>query len=331
MEITANIENKERYTNKKIQVLRAIAIFAVVMIHSNAGGIIEVLDRPFINFAVAMFIFLSGYLTKCSIVDFKTFYKKRILKVLIPYIIWTIVYTVVTGNAELIVELLITAKASAHLYYIFVYIQLVLLTPLVCKLLQSKYSWIGWIISPISVIFFRYICNWMGIMLGFPFPGTICLIWFIYYYLGMAIGNSLILYNLDYKKNIILYGIALILSEMEGLIWYWYGDFDMATTQLRLTSMTTSILAVLIAYRFITDDKLKINNKWLNKFLILVGDSSSGIFFLHMAVIMMLLRVPGYWYIIFPIRSVVILLVSIICVLGGKKILGQRLSRYLGL
>lgn len=44
--------------NKKIQVLRAIAIIQVVLIHTNINGIGIVFDRPFLNSAVAMFIFL---------------------------------------------------------------------------------------------------------------------------------------------------------------------------------------------------------------------------------------------------------------------------------
>lgn len=48
--------------NTKIQALRAIAIIAVVIIHT--WGSIYI--RPLVNFCVALFIFLSGYLTKIS-------------------------------------------------------------------------------------------------------------------------------------------------------------------------------------------------------------------------------------------------------------------------
>ena len=46
--------------NTKIQVLRAMAIVSVVIIHTCGSVYI----RPFVNFCVALFIFLSGYLTK---------------------------------------------------------------------------------------------------------------------------------------------------------------------------------------------------------------------------------------------------------------------------
>ena len=61
--------------NQKIQIVRAIAIIAVVMIHTCPHGITQVYIRPFINFAVASFLFLSGYLTDVSNISIKQFYK----------------------------------------------------------------------------------------------------------------------------------------------------------------------------------------------------------------------------------------------------------------
>ena len=73
--------------NKKIQILRALAIIGVVMIHTNVSGYPSAWIRPFINYAVGLFIFCSGYLTKIEIKDLKTFYKKRLIRVIIPYIL----------------------------------------------------------------------------------------------------------------------------------------------------------------------------------------------------------------------------------------------------
>ena len=50
--------------NNMIQVFRALSIIAVVMIHTTPPGEWQVIFRPFLNFAVATFLFLSGYLTK---------------------------------------------------------------------------------------------------------------------------------------------------------------------------------------------------------------------------------------------------------------------------
>ena len=81
----------------------------------------EVFIRPFINFGVGLFLFLSGMLSNAN--HWKP--KKRLKKVLIPYAIWSFLYIVISnvGNweslpAELIIKL-ITGKAVAPMYYVF--------------------------------------------------------------------------------------------------------------------------------------------------------------------------------------------------------------------
>lgn len=96
--------------NKRIQIVRAFSIIAVVMIHTNATGIVGVLSRPILNFCVAMFVFVSGYLTKLDIPDVLTFYKKRIKKVLVPYFLWSMIYVVASGNINKILTNLLTIR-----------------------------------------------------------------------------------------------------------------------------------------------------------------------------------------------------------------------------
>lgn len=317
--------------NIKIQILRALAIIAVVIIHTNLGGIFGVFDRPFLNFAVALFIFLSGYLTSININDVSKFYRKRISKVLIPYVIWSIIYTIASGNLSNLINNILTAKASIPLYYIFVYIQLVLLTPLISKLIQSKFILLGWFITPISVILIRYVSVYMGVTLGFPFPGTLCVVWFIYYYFGMLLGNNVLCYSLSLKKTIYLYFVSIIISIIEGYMWFINGNMDMATTQIRLTSIFTSLMTLSLAYIFIVNKTFIIKDSKMNKILILIGDLSFGIYFCHCLIIQILSLSPTFSLLPFPLTSIIVLIVSILCVLIGKRILGKKYSILLGL
>ena len=50
---------RDRY----LQALRGISIAAVVLIHCLPACAVSVAIRPFLNWSVAMFLFLSGYLT----------------------------------------------------------------------------------------------------------------------------------------------------------------------------------------------------------------------------------------------------------------------------
>ena len=46
----------------KIQMLRGLAIIAVVVIHNIPSELAQVWCRPLVNFAVGLFLFLSGFL-----------------------------------------------------------------------------------------------------------------------------------------------------------------------------------------------------------------------------------------------------------------------------
>jgi len=77
-----NIPIVTKTKNENIQFLRGIAILAVVIIHSSMPDVLRVVIRPFVNYAVALFIFLSGYLTNIDISDKKNFMKKELLRLL---------------------------------------------------------------------------------------------------------------------------------------------------------------------------------------------------------------------------------------------------------
>ena len=322
--------------NFKIQVIRAIAIIAVVMIHTCPQGMPQVYIRPFINFAVATFLFLSGYLTDLSNINVKQFYKKRIIRVIIPYTIWSILYTTVDfiSNGIDLKQYFINyifAGGAATMYFIFVYIQLVLLTPLLDKLLKTKHWYIPFIISPLSLLINYY---WLlnGIIPNeyvLKVWNMCCLGWLIFYYLGLFYKN----YNNSHKYilNIIIiipiYLVAIIFQMMEGYWWLKLDSIDCGS-QLKISAVLTSIFFILIIFYYIKSDKYKGNNR----LLLLIGNYSFGIYISHYMVIGLLGKIIPFWKSIpFGINTMIVLLVTLLFIILGNKICGERLSKYLGL
>ena len=176
--VTVNPVKKDN----SIQILRGLAIIAVVIIHSCPGGLYGVFLRPFVNYAAAMFLFLSGYLTKKEINNKKSFIFKRLKKVIIPYCIWSVIYMIPEGFENFIIKF-ITGRCSVVFYYIFVYIQFVILTPLITKLIKSKYKMLGWFITPLCTVIFRYIFTLSGLISSVQItticflPGSFTIIW----------------------------------------------------------------------------------------------------------------------------------------------------------
>lgn len=315
-----------------IQIFRALSIIAVVMIHTTPAGEWQVYCRPFINFSVATFLFLSGYLTKTEKENWYAFYKKRILRVIIPYIIWTFLYSIpsiLNNGIESFIKNLITAKACATLYYIFVYIQFVLLTPILCKLAKSKYQFIGWIVAPISILIFKYYWLFTGLELN-KYVALIwsdsCLGWFTFYYLGLVLGNHIIERKYQLKNLYLLYMLSILLQIAEGYGWFLLGELNCGT-QIKLTSLLTSTLFLLIIYSILTERNIDFTNKALR----LLGDYSFGIYLCHIMIMRVLAYIPYYSNIPYPITSVIVIFISFWCCYIGDKICGTKISNWLGL
>lgn len=319
--------------NNMIQIFRAISIIAVVMIHTTPLGECQVFCRPFINFAVATFLFLSGYLTKIENDNWCSFYKKRIIRVFIPYVIWSVVYTlpsILLGeNILILVKNLVTAKAAATMYYIFVYIQFVLLTPLLAKLAKSKCRHLGWFVAPISTIIFKYYFLLNGITPN-AYVSLIwsdaCLGWFTFYYLGLLLGNKIIESRYSLKKLVLLYLISIVLQMAEGYGLFMLGEVNCGT-QIKLTSILTSTLFLLIVYTIL--NKIHIDIK--SRFLRLLGDYSFGIYLCHIMVMLVLGKIPYYNTIPYPLTSAIVIIVSFGCCYLGNAIFGKKVSGWLGL
>ena len=314
----------------RIQVLRGLAIIAVVFIHNTPNGIAQIWCRPFLNYCVGLFLFLSGMLSCAERWD----PKKRILKIAIPYMIWTLVYVIIgkyknpTQIPISYVKNLITAKSAAVMYYVFVYCELTLLIPLIDKLARSKYRWIGFLITPCEIIVMRLI----PLMAGFEANEYIrvimeisCLGWFTYYYLGYLLGNGLIKIKAPSSRILLMWICSIALQILEG---YWYismGDSNCGT-QVKLTAVLSGVLISLLAYQYLNSE-----NTPTLKLLHNLGDISFGVFFSHLAVQSALGQVSHYRkYIIYPFNAIVVIAITAICVVVGRKVFGKN-SKYLAL
>lgn len=314
----------------KIQILRGISIIAVVFIHNTPLGLAQVWCRPFLNFSVGLFLFLSGMLSNAE----KWNPKKRIIKVAIPYIIWTLLY-VVSQNIKTpalipitYLKTLITGKSAAIMYYIFVYCEFTLLMPLIDRLAKSRYKYLGFIITPMEIVVMRLI----PVITGYHINTYIsiiahvsCLGWFTYYYLGYLLGNNIMKLEISTLKLVLTWGCTIIVEILEG---YWYlsmGETNCGT-QLKLSAIFSGTFFAILAFRFINSER-----KCSARVLHLLGDYSFGIYFSHLAVMAVLSHIPYYSeYVIYPFDSIVTIIITVACIFIGKKILGKY-SKYLAL
>ena len=321
---------QEAYKNYKIQCLRAIAIIAVVLIHTSPPGLGQVICRPFLNFAVALFLFLSGFLTTTQEGSWIPLYKKRIFRVLIPYIVWSIIYTLPSTNAFSYIYNLATTKSSATLYYIFVYIQLTLLAPLLIRLTKSSIWWIGIFITPIAfMIDCRYLewwANYDGLHKYFKLLREVsCFTWISFYYLGILLQNRPL--TISFNPIVLLLALtgSFIIQTAEGYAMHLQGIINCGT-QAKISTWLSNIFFMLIAYTFICKGTFVPKSRIIE----LLGKYSFGIYLIHIPIIR---AIKYQTFITFPagISSIVVLFLSLILVILISTLCGKKMTRYLGL
>lgn len=318
---------------KDVQILRGIAIIAVVIIHTypigHEGG---VLIRAFVNFAVALFFFLSGYLTNSSIDSERLF--NRIKKVFFPYIVWSLIYGILPGRngfniiPEKLLIGLLTGSCCFHLYFIIVYIQLIILTKACLFLLRSKLKYVCLLITPAALLFFEYLLPFWSITIPKSIADINVLEWFTYYYIGLGVGNHEFTFT-QLHKSITAIVFALVISIAEGLFWFTNGNYRMATTQCRLSSCFYSIAVLFLCSNLLEHETLsKINGKYL----IVFGELSGGIYFLHVLIIK-IFKILGRiipLVSVFPVNSLLTLVFSAIVIVFIKKYFSPKFCAMLG-
>lgn len=248
--------------NEYIQVLRGVSILAVVLIHCLPPAfLLTVAIRPFLNFAVPLFIFLSGYLTtpdKCDKTIY--FYRHRIGKVLPPYLLWSFLYLAAAGQTDIIaiIKALLIGSARGQLYYLVVYIQLVLISPLLWHLLVHKFfiaRLLYWITPMMFLI--RYMAEFLGA--GSMHLESFCGTWLIYYLIGLEWRSKIVprlsRFRYTTKRGIALLGICLLIQEIEGFIWYSFGYSDFAISQQKISVLLSAVAFILVSMK--VTDKFK--------------------------------------------------------------------------
>ena len=314
---------RDRY----LQAIRGLAIACVVCIHCLPQCAASVVLRPFLNWAVAGFLFLSGLLTSESKI-LRGGVAKRLHKVLIPYLVWSGIYLVVTQRltAGGIVKGVLFGTSSAQMYYLLVYAQLVMLTPLLYRVLRS-HRLLVYCVTPVFLLV-REVAAIVGVAL--PQVQVLFPAWLLFYVLGLDWGK---VGRVATRRCSLLPGLlvaCLFLQLVSGFAWLARGDYNMATTQLKLSSMATS--AVLVVLIGLTGHRLR--QLFARSYLVKLGDLFFGIYLCHILVLGVVTKVLGFVAIPALMATVVNLAVTLVvsaCVVAvGATLLPRKVCEALG-
>ncbi len=307
-------ENKKKTT--WINVAKASSIFGVVLQHVYGYLYSNDLIYYSVWWSVALFIMIGGYNAAESYERRRVVVvRSRLRNTLMPYIGATVFYVLYNYfrfkvPPEILIRL-IRFDASPPLWFVAIYVQLVLISPILVAVIQwceerqrvIRYL-ISWIIVIIVCYGITYIINLFGseIYGGHLVAGT----WLFFWFLGMCIHNTINIESNDMKTRIVMFIVNTV------LIILWQIFFVNMGVNLNLDSMFKGVyyrltwanaLQTVLLFFWIKDLVMgieyfcgKIGHSILNP-IDLLGQHTMYIFLYHMVFLSeyrLLLETPGW-------------------------------------
>ena len=331
--------------------LRALATIGVILIHISSplvnmtwsknmpywwvGNVADSLVR----FAVPVFLMLSGATMLGKEYSLTDFYKKRFLRVFLPFVFWLLMYWIyrwamlkpasrpvdVGGIADWAMNLFLKEGVSKHLWYIymilFIYMILPFLGILIRKLSNNALLvlLLGWVILTFA---FRStpmnLYSWTGDY-GSKFLG-----WFLH--LGYVV-LGFYLSRLTWEKSGLkpMAGIVFILTVLVSAV----GTYLISTSHKHLDLSFYSYLNLNTIIQstalFVWLKNTEISSKFVLKLQNTISNYSYGIYLVHIMVIGILFRNGIYWSFAHPLVSLPVLVAGVTTVSFGIVFLLRKI------
>lgn len=345
------------------QGVRGICILAVVFIHCSNGLAFEgmgaaawnyhywVVSRQLVDFAVGLFLFLSGYFTRQqnALANPAGYLKERLCRIGIPYVFWTLFYTAFSGAYSVLIagnpyplgkNLLrnfFLGESMPQMYFILVLLQLTLLTPMLLRCMEKP--WLHRLclcISPVCLMVYYLVLFRTGAYP--PYYHVVFFPWLYFYYCGLWMRKKGISLKPPARRELGIAGAtvigALAICILEGYLMKWGGVTGAEITSQNRLSVLVYITALLWLIILLYRKGCKIP-RWLAR----IGDASFGIYFVHTLVLQLVraggTRLPdGGWKAILPLVQLMewapTIVLSFLLVWAGKKLLGKKAAAWIG-
>lgn len=281
--------------NYQVNSIRAIACIAVVIVHVTAiyyidnsyfyVNIIEYINK-IARFGTPLFCIITGFLFSkyfFNQLDIKKFFKSRSEKILIPYILWSVFYTVLTYffakhhfSTDFIYNF-IFGKSFYHLYFISIIIQFCLLFPFL-KLIRLKNDFL--MLFLIFLLNFFYILVFKSSEIPLLSERASLGFWIFYFFFGIYFNRIIkLLPKFNTKTLCIFFIFVFSLMNLE---------FFLIETTFNSTRIINLFFAPAIFFILFF-----IFNKFNCNILNIIGEFSMGIYLIHPLVIIVLTKLLG--------------------------------------
>jgi surface polysaccharide O-acyltransferase-like enzyme len=285
-----------------LDLVRVAAIFLVILGHvsgeltfkwgeiSNGQWMIANIYGSFARISVPLFFMVSGYLLLPRSESLRSFYTKRMTKVLIPFVVWSLIYLLWycaghTCTPNLVWDLLLVQGTYYHLWFLYSLVSIYLILPVLRLMFRpdtdKKILWylMGlWLVfQPGLAIANRF---WdFKINIGVQLTGFVC-----FFILGYLLGEMILS-----KPGIILSVVIAMLGisvTIAGtyLLTLSSGQFDSFFYDLVSMNVILASGAAFILVRKISEAKIFTSPR-IHSVSRSLASSSFGIYLIHVLVI----------------------------------------------
>ena len=334
-----------------IDAIRSYAIFLIVLLHVSADYVEVYKNIPFGHWlsgnlfdsfsqiGVPLFLMISGFLllTNYHEENVRIFFKKRFLKVFVPFLIWSAFYFFWRGlfhgealNFLSVLRDFITTKSYYHLGFFYYLLSLYIATPFIYQLVKNRA-----LITPFLSLWFIFVSvngllrplnfySRIGSELFTPFVGI--------YISGYALGNDVLLWVKRFSPKIwFLIFLASNIVVFSGTAFIsLFKDKFISTLYIYYTPFVfLSSIAIFLIFKNIKVLKFNKKHKLLTVIVNKISPISFGIYLIHPAVIEILYRyvinrpspiASPHPLIFIPVFSIAVFVISSIIISMFKKL-----------
>lgn len=250
--------------------MRVIACFMVIIVHScefyfidgseigirslSDGFWVSVIDSA-LRCSVPLFVMISAYLLVPIKGSVTNFFKKRFVRVIVPFIVWSLLYAVLPilwdgmDKADVISSLCRLVynfnDASGHMWFIYMLIGIYLFMPVISPWLEkagkrAEEVYLAlWFVSS----FFPYIRSFVGYIYGECYWNEYNLLWYFSGFLGYVV-------LAHYIKNYLTWGSKTQITV--GILLYFAGYLVTAVIWYNRILTATTLQELELSWRFCT-------------------------------------------------------------------------------
>lgn len=284
-----------------LNLMRLFSIFFVIIIHVVAPVFSDIrssfttiqIANAFDSLArvsVPIFVMISGALLLSREITIESILK-RIIRVLIPLLFWSFIYSLYLNywsqslfDTYQAIRAIFTSPVMYHLWFVYMmigfYILLPIVQPIAIKLLSNEklsiYFFIIWfminsltIYFPISVLKYFVINNFMA--------------WNGYFFLGYYLANREIFFALSVRKLIVIYFLTCFCTFC--FTWYFNTNFN-PLNEIAYNYFSPNVLVGSVAL-FLLFKKIKISFTY-NSFLEFASSLVFSVYFMYLLIIAIL-------------------------------------------